>query len=121
MHTEWLKSKENKMHTGILCFDLSAAFDLLSPDLFCEKFGAMGANEHATKWFHSFLTGRSQRVKIGDKLSEPKYTTIGSPQGSLLSPLLFTLFLSDLEDWLEGCKTLSYADDTSSVLQVRKE
>jgi hypothetical protein len=113
MHSRWVDHREQKKLTGVLCFDLSAVFDLLSPDLFCQKLEIMGVSKSTVDWFLSFLSGRSQRVKIGSAVSSRMQTNIGSPQGSLLSPLIFIIFVSDLQDWLQSCDSLTYADDTS--------
>ena len=96
MHTWWLEQKEKKMTTGILCFDLSCAFDLMEPDIFCRKLSLMGGNGTAIDWFRSYLSDRSQRVKVGSTISKNQNINIGSPQGGLLSPLIFILYVSDL-------------------------
>jgi ribonuclease P/MRP protein subunit RPP40 len=99
----------------------STAFDLLSPDLFCQKLEVMGVSKSTADWFLSFLSGRSQRVKIGSAASSRMETGIGSPQGSLLSPLIFIIFVSDLQDWLQSCDSLTYADDTSISFSGRSQ
>ena len=55
----------------------------------------------SVKWIRSYLTGRSQRVKIGYKLSQITQIKTGVPQGGNFSPLAFYIYVSDLEDWLE--------------------
>ena len=54
----------------------------------------------SVSWVKSFLTGRSQKVRIGSELSSSRMVTTGVPQGGVLSPLIFVLFVSDLQDWL---------------------
>ena len=111
--SHWLEQKEKGKSTGILCFDLSSAFDLLQPELFCSKLHIMGGSLQAVHWFKSYLSDRKQRVKVGSTYSDTICTNLGSPQGGLLSPLIFIIFISDLEDWLHFSKPLTYADDTS--------
>ncbi len=70
MQQEWTKNSEENLKTGILVWDLSAAYDTLCPTLFCGKLKIYGFDKNACNWFMSFLTGRSQRVKIGTAISE---------------------------------------------------
>jgi hypothetical protein len=62
MQQEFIQNSENKLKTGILLWDLSAAYDTLCPSLFCEKLKIYGFDKNSCKWFVSFLTGRSHRV-----------------------------------------------------------
>ena len=60
------------------------------------------------------MTGRSQKVKIGNMISTKKNLTSGVPQGGVLSPLIFVLYVSDLEEWFEFASATTYADDTTT-------
>ena len=64
--------------------------------------------------FRSFLTGRNQKVKIGNTTSDPVSLESGVPQGGILSPIIFTIYCADLEEWVKYSTMLNYADDTSS-------
>ena len=64
MKQEWAENTEKDLITGILLWDLSAAFDTLSADILCAKLKIYGFNDRSCNWFNSFLTGRSQQVKI---------------------------------------------------------
>ena len=114
MKEDWAKNWDNKDITGILLWDLSAAYDTLSPSLLCEKLRIYGFDQLACKWFTSFLTGRKQRVRIGRAMSSPKVLESGVPQGGILSPIIFTIYGADLEEWIKKSIIFSYADDTSS-------
>ena len=70
-------------------------------------------------WFRSFLSNRSQRVKIGDTLSEPKNLNSGVPQGGIISPLLYIIYVADLQLWLKHSKVTTYADDTKTCVSHR--
>ena len=63
------------------------------------------------KWFQSYLSKRSQRVII-NVLSDPHYINAGVPQGSILGPILFLLFINDMPTILTQCSIVMYADDT---------
>ena len=64
MQQDWIKNTEDGLTTGILIWDLSAAFDTVDTDLLCLKLGLYGFDKKSVEWFKSFLTGRSQRVSI---------------------------------------------------------
>ena len=64
-------------------------------------------------WFTSYLSDRTQRTFISDSLSDPKAVSCGVPQGSIVGPLLFILYINDLPDKIYNCKSFIYADDTA--------
>ncbi len=70
--------------------------------------------------FRSYLTGRIQSVAVGGHLSDPLPVSIGLPQGSILGPLLFLLFLNDLPTIPQSCQTTMYADDTAECESASK-
>ena len=110
----WITSTEEGQKTGVLIWDLSAAFDTLDPDLLIEKLGIYGLDKKSRNWFRTFLTRRTQKVKIGSHISDPLSLISGVPQGGILSPIIFTIYGADMEDWVEHSTIFNYADDTSS-------
>ena len=66
-----------------------------------------------------FLLGRSQRVKIGSALSPVAYLASGVPQGGVISPFIFVLYVSDLELWLKWSSAKIYADDTTTTTTAK--
>ena len=81
---------------------------------------AYGINSLLVKWIESFLTGRKQRVLIGDISSEWEDVTSSVPQGSVLGPLLFTIFINDLPDKGKNeCRL--YADDSKLIGVIEKD
>ena len=111
---EWAINSEKKNLTGVLLWDLSAAFDCLDNEILCGKLKLYGFDDLAVTWFKSFLTNRTQIVKIGNCLSSPVNLTSGVPQGGILSPLLYIIYVADIQDWLEFASAITYADDTST-------
>ena len=111
---KWITSTEEGQITGVLIWDLSAAFDTLDPNLLCQKLDIYGVDKKSREWFHTFLTKRTQRVKIGNQLSNPLFLTSGVPQGGILSPIIFTIYGADMEEWVDHSTIFNYADDTSS-------
>ena len=121
MQQEWTKNSEENLKTGILVWDLSAAYDTLCPTLFCEKLKIYGFDKNACNWFMSFLTGRSQRVKIGTAISESVKLISGVPQGGILSPIIFIIYGADMEEWVKESCIFNYADDTESSCKDKDE
>ena len=109
---------DNKSGVVILFVDLSAAFDTVDHNLLLQilqnKFRIKGS---AIEWIKSFLTGRSQKVKIGGAFSVAMLVAFGVPQGSILGPLLFNLYCSSIEEAFAsaGFCNMGYADDNFGV------
>ncbi len=93
--------------------DLSSAFDCLPPNLMYHKLLAYGFNQDSAKLIHSYLTGRSQRVKIGSTVGDWMDMIKGTPQGSKLGPYLFNLFINDLLHYLPDDSVANFADDNT--------
>ena len=94
---EWALNTAGKKITGVMLWDLSAAFDTLNAEIFCEKIKIYGFDPMSCNWFMSFLTGRSQQVKIGRTLSSKKMLNSGVPQGGILSPIIFVIYGLDIK------------------------
>ena len=98
--------------TMVAYIDFSRAFDCIRHDLLIKKLEYLGMTPEVLKWFHSYLYGRSQRVKVNGSLSPYEVILTGVPQGSLLGPLLFLIFVNDLPLSLKHTDSILYADDT---------
>ena len=88
-----------KMITGVLLWDLSAAFDTLNTNILCQKLRIYGFDDLTCAWFGSFLTGRSQKVKIRRSLSNKQWLESGVPQGGILSPIIFVIYGADMDKY----------------------
>ena len=105
---------DNKSGVVVLIVDLSAAFDTVDHDVLIKilrsKYHISG---NALAWIKSFLSGRSQSVKIGDSLSGTLSVLYGVPQGSILGPLLFNLYCASIDHAFKsaGFDSMGYADD----------
>ena len=113
---EDLKSALDKnMKIGAVFMDLSKAFDCLPHGLLIAKLHAYGLSTAACHLMFSYLKGRRQRVKISNSRSSWKLLTKGVPQGSILGPFLFNVFMNDLFLFIQNCKLYNYADDNSMI------
>ena len=96
MLEKWKSTTENKKLFGALLTDLSKAFDCLSHEFLIAKLNAYGFNMSALRFVHSYLKYRMQRIKINSEYSSWEEILLGVPQGSILGPLLFNIFLCDI-------------------------
>ena len=107
---------DKKKLTALVLLDLSKAFDSIQHQKLLLKLTKVGASPSTIKWFKSYLTGRFQSVRIDSTLSDPLPITHGVPQGVILSPLLFCIYLNDLPSSPKVCKLESYVDDSKVFL-----
>ena len=96
----------------VLYVDFSSAFNTIQPLVLIRKLINMNINCNLILWVKSFLTGRYQYVRFKDSTSSIIQTNTGSPQGCVLSALLFILYTYDCQSQYDKCITLKYADDT---------
>ena len=111
-----LNAMDNKKISALILLDLSKAFDSISHDILLRKLKCVGASEKSVKWFQSYLSGRTQRVRIGSSVSKALPITHGIPQGAILSPLLFSLYTNDLPSMVQVSKLDSFVDDSKMLL-----
>ena len=103
-------------YTGMVVLDLQKAFDTVNHEILLSKLDSVGFNVKTVKWFQSYLTGRKQYVEIDGKGSSFADVTCGVPQGSILGPMLFLMYVNDMERCIsKDSQLLLYADDSVIV------
>lgn len=96
----------------VVFLDLQRAFETIDRETMIKKLSEYGIGGRVLSWFDSWLTGRTQRTKFDDKISDATVIDIGLPQGAPLSCSLFNMYNNDLPNVLKHCKIKLFADDT---------
>ena len=110
---DWLKSIDNGEYIGIVMLDLRKAFDTVNHKLLIDKLQTYGFDDHVIRWFRSYLNERCHVTSVNGSKSSERKSVCGIPQGSILGPLLFILYINDLPKYVTNVKVSMYADDTA--------
>ena len=104
---------DKKKISLLLLLDLSKAFDSVNHSILIRKCQALHIDP---SWFTDYLRNRLQSVRLKHVISSPKYVRFGVPQGSILGPILFNIYVNDLKEFLSDCYFVQYADDTQIII-----
>ena len=114
--SDYMKFEMDKGHlVGMVMLDLQKAFDTVNHSILLMKLEGLGLGTDILRWFQSYLSGRKQLVDIAGTFSDPRTITCGVPQGSILGPLLFLIYVNDMAAVVKN-KLLLYADDSAILV-----
>ena len=97
---------------GLIALDLKKAFDTVHHGILLKKLRYYGIQDTELCWFKSYLSDRCQMCNLFNNLSDPEHVVCGVPQGSIVGPLLFTIYVNDMPVCFSKCSVNLYADDT---------
>lgn len=103
----------NKKKSLAIFMDLSKAFDTVSHEILFERLEEVGIRGEPLNLLINYLSNRSQCVKVNDIFSETQIIKTGVPQGTVLGPLLFLIYINNIGKIFEECSVIAYADDTA--------
>ena len=111
---------EEGLNVDVIYLDFSKAFDKLDFNILLKKLKNIGITGKLGRWIYSFLTGRKQSVLVNGTRSTPSQVLSGVPQGSVIGPLLFLVFIGDIDEFVKNSFLSSFADDTRVAQGYRK-
>ena len=113
----WSVYIDNGLLNGVVFIDLKKAFDTIDHKIIVRKMSHFGADHNTLKWFQSYLGNRSQMCNVNGNQSTARTITYGVPQGSILGPLLFLMYIND--NCLQNASSRMFADDTNISLTAK--
>ena len=116
----WTSSLDNNILVDILYLDLRKAFDTVPHCRLFTKLAAYGIRGKLLDWIKSYLTNRQQKVVLNGASSNWSRVYSGVPQGSVLSPLLFNIYVNDIPSVVDS-QTLMFADDTRIFRKIQSK
>ena len=111
------KDLDSGVLTEVILIDLQKAFDTIDHNILLLKMPSLGFSREVIDWYKSYISSRKFHVNFHDKFSTSSDLRCGVPQGSILGPLLFLLYINDMPQAAEDCDLFFYADDTCLFFQ----
>ena len=120
IYNDMISNKSRGINSILIMLDQSAAFDTVVQSILIDDLKTLGFDDIALQWFISYLTIRSFRVQVENEFSDKAAMHTGIPQGSVLAPILYSIYTAGLYNVLEGhnVKSYYYADDTQILIEM---
>ena len=115
-----LEALASKHNMDIIMLDYAKAFDKINHSILLFKLKKLGISGNIGRWIGNFLLNRTQRVTVDGHLSTPSAVTSGVPQGTILGPVLFLVYIADIGDNLKKSTIASYADDSKVHIIIKE-
>lgn len=109
---DWREAQNDSKIILAVFLDFQRAFETIEPQLAINKLEKYGIHGTSLQWFKSYLSNRKQTVKINESISHECDNGLGVPQGSILGPLIFILYVNNIINCLQHCNAKMFADDT---------
>ena len=119
--TELVSSYDLNIPIDLAVLDFSKAFDVVSHKKLLSKIEAIGIHQSTCTWIYNWLCNRTISVYVNGANSSKHQVTSGVPQGSVLGPLLFLIFINDMPSSVESCSLSLFADDSLMYHQVKTQ
>ena len=117
---EWTEALDFGYDIGIIYTDFTKAFDSVTHKRIAVKLESLGIKGKVLRWIEAFLTGRRHRVSVDGELSDWVYVKSGIPQGPVLGPILFVMFINDMPRVIKNCWKL-FADDAKIYSTIQSD
>ncbi len=117
--SDWTKSLDSSIPVDVAYMDIAKAFDTVSHEKLFQKLEHYGISGRLLNWLKAWLSGRKQRVRVEESYSPYSHVSSGVPQGSVLGPLLFLIYVNDLPRVVHQCKLKLFADDCKLYFGVK--
>ena len=121
LYQDLTQARDNKILTNIVVMDFAKAFDKVSHRHLAAKLDYYGIKGPTLRWITNFLANRSQRVVVEGKSSDSAPVTSGVPQGTVLGPILFLIYIDDLPKRAQYCTIRLFADDCIIQKAIKTE
>ena len=118
---DWTKAVDDGSGVDIIYLDFAKAFDTVSHIKLLEKLRCYRLNDMLISWITQFLSNRTQTVVVNDSVSTVCNVTSGIPQGSVLGPVLFVIYINDIVDIVKDSQIKLYADDSKLYIRSNRE
>lgn len=109
----WKWALDENLKVGVLFIDFRKAFDSVNHTILLQKLKAAGISGNLLSWMKSYLSNRNQFVQVNEVKSDTSFIKFGVPQGSILGPKLFSLYVNDFPESITSGELYMFADDTT--------